>query len=185
MIDMSASSSDADRRTAILDAGLDAFSAYGFAKTSMADIATRARMSRPALYQYFGNKEDILVAVLVRVLGDAADRALAALDGPGDLADQLDAFLQRWFGDLLAELRASAHGIDLIEIKTGRAKGEVDAINERVRQAVAAKFGATGAAHLDDVLLLAPAGFKADDPPLTRYRRRLTALARSVAAAVS
>lgn len=172
-----------DRRATILDAALTKFSAYGVAKTSMADIATEAGMSRPALYQYFDDKEDILVALLVRILGEAGDRAIEAIDQPGSLSDRLDGFLQRWFGDLLAQLRATEHGTDLIEVKTRRAAPTVDAITRRVRNAATAQLGAVEADHLVDLLMLAPAGLKHDEPTTTRYRARLTSLAQSVAAA--
>lgn len=172
---------DGERQVAILDAALGAFSNYGVAKTTMADIAEAAGVSRPALYQYFEDKEDILVAVLVRVMGTAADNAIAQLAAPGPLEQQLDGFLQRWFGDLVAQLRTTTHGIDLVEIKTGRAKPAVDAINQRVRSAVSSHLEQAGAAHLTDVLLLSPVGLKSDTPSTAAYRRRLTDLASALA----
>lgn len=169
------------RQAKILDAALSAFSTYGVAKTTMADIAEAAGLSRPALYQYFEDKEDILVAVLVRVMGTAAENAIAELSGPGPLERQLDGFLQRWFGDLVAQLRTTAHGIDLVEIKTGRAKPAADRINQQVRTAVSRHMKAAGIGQLADVLLLSPAGLKSDDPSTAAYRRRLSALAGALA----
>ncbi len=171
-----------ERRGRILDAALQSFSTYGVAKTSMADIAGAAKMSRPALYQYFDDKEHILVDLLVGILGDAADAAVAELEGPGELAEQLNAFLQRWFGDLTEQLRSTAHGADLIEIKTGRAKPTVDAITARVRRAANRRLHDAGAANLTDLLMLAPGGLKQDAPTTSTYRKRLAALADSLAA---
>jgi AcrR family transcriptional regulator len=172
---------DHERQATILDAALSAFSTYGVAKTTMGDIAEAAGVSRPALYQYFDDKEDILVAVLVRAMGNAADNAIAELTGPGPLERQLDGFLQRWFGDLVAQLRSTAHGIDLVEIKTGRAKSATGRINQRVRTAVSRHMKAAGVPQLVDVLLLSPAGLKSDDPSTAVYRRRLSALAEALA----
>lgn len=173
---------DGDRNVVILDAALAAFSTYGVAKTTMADIAKAAEVSRPALYQYFDDKEDILVAVLVRVMGTAADNAIAELAVPGPLESQLDGFLQRWFGDLVAQLRTTTHGIDLVEIKTGRAKPAADRINQKVRSAVSRHLKEAGAPQLLDILLLSPVGLKSDTPSTAAYRRRLTALASALAA---
>jgi AcrR family transcriptional regulator len=170
-----------ERQATILDAALSAFSTYGAAKTTMADIAEAAGVSRPALYQYFNDKEDILVAVLVRVMGNAADNAIAELTAPGPLERQLDGFLQRWFGDLVAQLRTTAHGIDLVEIKTGRAKPATERINQQVRTAVSRHMKAAGVPQLVDVLLLSPAGLKSDDPSTAVYRRRLSDLAGALA----
>lgn len=54
---------DADRRRAILDAALACFVQFGYAKTSLDDIARRAGLSRPLLYRKYRNKEDIFGAV--------------------------------------------------------------------------------------------------------------------------
>ena len=51
---------------AILKAAFECFSRYGLRRTSMADIAELAGMSRPALYLHYAGKEDIFNA-LVRV----------------------------------------------------------------------------------------------------------------------
>ncbi len=48
----------------ILDAALAEFAKNGFSGASMQAIAERAAVSKPTLYQYFGNKQDLLAAVL-------------------------------------------------------------------------------------------------------------------------
>lgn len=172
-----------EKRARILDAAYAKFSAYGFARTSMADIAEAASMSRPALYQHYGNKEEIFRAMLARILGEAADRAIDALTDGDDLEAQLDGFLQRWSGDLAESWRATEHGDDLVEAKAGHAKPVVDAVNRRVHEALGEHLGRLVAdpAPLVDLLLLAPMGFKYDDPSMPRLRRRLATLASSVA----
>jgi AcrR family transcriptional regulator len=55
---------DSSRRgKKILEAAFDCFIIYGYAKTSMEDIAHKADISRPLLYETFKNKEDILVSI--------------------------------------------------------------------------------------------------------------------------
>jgi len=183
---------DADDRSArILDAALGKFSAYGVARTSMADLAEGAGMSRPALYQYYANKEEIFRAVLERVLTGAADRAIAALDGPGGFDQQLDGFLQRWFGDLVEQLHGAQHGAELVEAKASHAKPVADAADARVRRALLDRVGRelgmpkrrSDVVELVDLALLGPHGFKHDAPSVAKFRRRLTALARTIAAA--
>lgn len=54
-----------DKKTIeILKAGWAMFARYGFAKTTMSDIATEAGVSRQTLYNAFSNKEDVLRAVV-------------------------------------------------------------------------------------------------------------------------
>jgi AcrR family transcriptional regulator len=176
---------DERKQARILDAALTKFSAYGFARTSMADIAEAAEMSRPALYQHYGNKEEIFRAMLGRVFEEAADNAITSLGAQDALAAQLDGFLQRWSGDLMERMRATEHGSDLMEAKTGHAKSVVDAANRRVRRALMARLEefSDDAGSLADLLLLSPMGLKYDAPSMAKYRRRLSALASSVARA--
>ena len=178
-----AEANESDKQSRILDAALAKFSAYGFARTSMADIADAAGMSRPALYQYYANKEEIFRSMLGRILDEAADKAIASLQSEVDLAAQLDGFLQRWSGDLAEEFRSTAHGGDLVEAKAGYAKPVVDAANRRIRKALLSRLGEVSddPATWVDLLLLSPLGLKYDDPSQAKLRRRLTALAESVA----
>ena len=55
-----------EKRARILAAALSEFSKNGFSGASMQSIATRANVSKPTLYQYIGQKEDIFSAVLNR-----------------------------------------------------------------------------------------------------------------------
>jgi AcrR family transcriptional regulator len=173
------------KRERILDAALAKFSAYGFTRTSMNDIAEAASMSRPALYQHYGNKEEVFHAMLSRLLNDAADQALAALTTEPTLEAQLDGFLQRWFGDLTQQVRRTEHGDELMEAKASYAKPVFDTVNKRVAETVAAHFEAVNpdrAGSLTDLLLLSPLGLKYDSPPMSTLRTRFSELAASLAA---
>jgi AcrR family transcriptional regulator len=64
------------RRDEILEAALSVISRNGFHHTSMAAIAARAGVSRAAVYQYFSDKGDVLLALADRV----AARIIQAVD---------------------------------------------------------------------------------------------------------
>jgi AcrR family transcriptional regulator len=87
-----ASSSTRDR---ILDVALDLFTDQGFDGTSMREIAERLQLSKPAIYYHFASKEEILMALHMRL----HEFGKAALDR---LAGQT-VTLQMW-GSLLNEL---------------------------------------------------------------------------------
>ncbi|HZP42872.1 MAG TPA: helix-turn-helix domain-containing protein [Candidatus Binatia bacterium] len=55
------------RRDQILEAALAVMSRKGFDRTSIADIAGRARVARATVYQHFADKRDVLVALANRV----------------------------------------------------------------------------------------------------------------------
>src|SRR5262245_13025344 len=55
------------RRGEILEAALEVMSRRGFDRTSIAAIAGRAGVARATVYQYFCDKQDILVALADRI----------------------------------------------------------------------------------------------------------------------
>jgi AcrR family transcriptional regulator len=69
-------------RARILDAAFAAFTAHGYAQTSMLEIASRAKVSKRELYALLGNKHDMLVACI-------SERA-GRLRPPGDTPEPHD-----------------------------------------------------------------------------------------------
>jgi AcrR family transcriptional regulator len=57
------SSQASARREQILEAAIEAMGRKGYHATSIADIAARSHASRATVYQYFGDKRDILAAI--------------------------------------------------------------------------------------------------------------------------
>jgi AcrR family transcriptional regulator len=54
-------------RERILDVALDLFNTQGYDKTSMREIAEKVGFSKPAIYYHFAGKEDILMALHLRL----------------------------------------------------------------------------------------------------------------------
>ena len=85
----------ADREAQIVRAASEVFGTQGFAATSVGDVAERAGISKPLIYNYFGSKEGLLRACLHQAIeivageferiaqGDAVglERALRTLEG--------------------------------------------------------------------------------------------------------
>jgi AcrR family transcriptional regulator len=82
-------------RERILDVALDLFTDQGFDGTSMREIAERLHISKPAIYYHFASKEEILMALHMR-LHELGKEALARLTSQ-------TVTLQAW-GALLDEL---------------------------------------------------------------------------------
>ena len=81
-------------QAAILSAGLDVFSQYGFRGTTLDQIAEAAGLSKPNLLYYFSSKEAIHTALLERLLENWLD-PLKALDAAGDPVQEIVAYAQR------------------------------------------------------------------------------------------
>jgi len=66
-------------RERILDIALDLFTEQGYEKTSLREIAERLGFSKAAIYYHFASKEDILLALHLRLHQFGAD-ALGTID---------------------------------------------------------------------------------------------------------
>lgn len=83
-----------DRPDEVLDAALALFVDQGYARTSVAQIATAAGISKGAIYNYFPSKQAILEGLVQRAVTPVADRALAVASfSQADLRETLSALL--------------------------------------------------------------------------------------------
>ena len=71
--------SAADRRAAILDAALDAFSEGGYHETSLDTVAERAGISKALIYEHFPSKHVLHKALLETYVAELMQRVMATL----------------------------------------------------------------------------------------------------------
>lgn len=92
---------------AILDAATDVFCEGGVAAASIDTIASRAGVSRQTVYNQFGDKEKVFVAVVEDVTRRSGAELLATLstfpDKPQDLEGELTAFATRLVGRCMCD----------------------------------------------------------------------------------
>ncbi len=82
------------KRDAVLKTAAHLFVERGYQKTSMSLLSTRLKITKPALYYYFRNKEEILVACYRSGIA-AIESHLQPLDaGPGSAMTRLQMFVQ-------------------------------------------------------------------------------------------
>lgn len=79
-----------------MSAAQEVFSRYGYARTTMADVAQAARLSRPALYLVFPGKEELFSAVIRRMNTVALEDIHAGLAACDTLEENLRFALDRW-----------------------------------------------------------------------------------------
>ena len=70
----------ARKRLTILSAGRDLFLSHGYQGTSVDQIAATAEVSKQTVYKHFGDKHELLLAI-VDILGDAATEEVLAAWG--------------------------------------------------------------------------------------------------------
>jgi TetR/AcrR family transcriptional regulator len=95
---------DAETRERILLAAASLFANKGYAATSVREIAEGARVTKPMLYYYFKNKEDLYVQLLDHANLTFGHLVESALSGPGGVRDRLLAFYRTVYGLLLQHL---------------------------------------------------------------------------------
>jgi len=89
----------------LLDAVMDELGQYGMARTSLADVARRAGVSRPTAYRRLGNKDTMLKRLLLRELRRFfvdLEEAMAGVDSGADRA--VEAFV-------IGQLHAHRHPV--------------------------------------------------------------------------
>jgi len=68
------------RRDQIIEAATERFAVNGFQATGMADVIAASGLSAGAVYRYFRSKDELIAAIVDRVLGEAAGRFERLLD---------------------------------------------------------------------------------------------------------
>lgn len=102
------------KEAAILRAAFECFARYGLRRTSMADIAAGAGMSRPALYLHYAGKEDIFKA-LVRSHFETSEKAVEeVLSAPGPAEQVLLAAFHAIDGEAVEAMLNSPHADEIL-----------------------------------------------------------------------
>lgn len=100
----------------ILDAALPVFVRYGFRKTTMADIARAAGISRASLYLSFSSKEDVFRAGSARAHRQTMTEVEVALKAQVSVFDRIEAAVTTFQRGLIVPLGAGADARELFEI---------------------------------------------------------------------
>lgn len=106
----------------ILDAALPVFARHGFRKTSMADIARAANISRASLYLSFGSKEDLFRAGSTRAHATTMREVEAALAGDGDVFSRIESAIAVFQRGLIAPFAGSPDAAELFDVNMALAR---------------------------------------------------------------
>jgi AcrR family transcriptional regulator len=91
----------------MLVAMTEAVAERGFTRTTVADVISRARVSRETFYEQFSDKEDCFLAALDGAAGLLAGGMSDAFAAPADPFDRLDAGLGAYLETLASEPAAA------------------------------------------------------------------------------
>ena len=154
------------KRQRVAEAALDVFQRYGFARTTMADLAEAACMSRPALYLLFANKEEIFAAAVLSANARNLREIRAHLADYASLEQKLTFACQTWIGGGYDQVRRFPDARDLTDLPLPPVQEAYAALQqllaELMADAVAASRWGVPADELARLLVVAMRGFKAE-----------------------
>jgi AcrR family transcriptional regulator len=85
----SAPTSADEARERILAAAERCIDRHGIRKTTMDDVASEVGLSRPSVYRYFADRDDLLIELITRHARALLDRARKSISRQSSLADQI------------------------------------------------------------------------------------------------
>ena len=169
-----------DRKLQIKRAALTVFARYGLRKTSMEDVAQEAGISRPALYQYFRNKDDLVGACFDLVTEDGFEQADAAAAPETSPAAKATAFLVAYVTFYYRILFSAPHSDEILELKTRFGPDKVTAAREHAAKRLNQLAGKPDGDETGIILAQAGEGLKMLAPDEATLVRRVTRLTQAL-----
>ena len=114
---------------AIVLAGLELFTRYGYRKTSIDDIAEAAQVAKRTVYLNFENKAAVFLAILEYLAGQVRQRCAAAEAADGTAIERLTGLLDAYFGMGFELFSKSAHMPELAETFSNLAQSNIRDLN--------------------------------------------------------
>lgn len=164
----------AARRKIIVEAALECFLQYGVSKTSLDDIAKRARLSRPLLYLLFKNKEEVFVETLRAMYQQDVGRARPILDEPLSDREKLIRIYEELIVKPWARITRHPSGEEFIE-QCHRYFPQLD--EEYEREVLKLLLPLLKEKETVEVFMLCIDGLYSDNPSVPVLRKRVRLLA--------
>ncbi len=118
----------AARELEIIEAAEEIFGERGYAAASMDDIAARAGVSKPLVYQYYGSKDGLFVACLSRLRAQLVESVAEVVLQAPDAERAMYDGLAQWFRFLDEHPRAWGVMVDEGMLTAGPAAEEADQV---------------------------------------------------------
>jgi len=118
----------AARELEIIEAAEEIFGERGYAAASMDDIAARAGVSKPLVYQYYGSKDGLFVACLSRLRAQLVESVAEVVLRAPDAERAMYDGLAQWFRFLDEHPRAWGVMVDEGMLTAGPAAEEADQV---------------------------------------------------------
>jgi len=125
----------AARRSQLIEIGLAVFAERGYEATSVEEIAARAKVSKPVLYDHFGGKEGLYAVVVDREVENIVQKVAESVDTGSPRARIENAALA-----YLTYVKEHPEGFAVLQRDTPTASGEMPALMYDLADRVSAVF---------------------------------------------
>ncbi len=152
------------KQEAVVRAATRVFLRYGFARTTMGDIAAEAGISRPAVYLLFAGKDAVFAAVVALMDAEWHAEVRAAFGGLPTMPERLRFACERWGLHGYEVIARHPDARDLFDLKSPAVREMYDhfqaLLSELIAPAVAASPLAASAPELARVLAFGLRGLR-------------------------
>lgn len=152
------------RKAQIVEAAIRVFLRYGYARTTMADIAREARLTRPTVYGSFPDKEHIFAAVVEKMIADKLLEINEGLKRQSTLKDKLLFACHSWASEGYELVKAHPDAADMFDLGFRSVCAGYDAFGAIIEELLEAPLAASdlnlSAAEAARALIFATRGFK-------------------------
>jgi AcrR family transcriptional regulator len=144
-----------ERRAQLLDSALEVFVAQGYHAAAMDDIAEKAGVSKPVLYQHFPGKLELYLALLEQSCDAMIAKVREALDSTQDNRDRVERTVHAFYDYVASESGAYRLVFESDITNEPAVREQVDRVTNECSEAIAAVIAAD--THLPEpaALLLA------------------------------
>jgi AcrR family transcriptional regulator len=149
---------ESDKRADILDAALHLGLRHGLGAVTMEAIAREARVAKPTLYKYYGDKSAVFTAIVTELLVGLHGTFTEALRGPGSVSERIAAALTAKYAAITTFMAGSPHADEMYnetDRLTGAQVAEAEALSDA---AVVRELEAAGVADAQAVAKVVIAG---------------------------
>ncbi len=127
-----------ERRAQLLDSALEVFVAQGYHAAAMDDIAERAGVSKPVLYQHFPGKLELYLALLDAACDTVIDNCRQALAATDDNKTRVAAAMAAFYSYVSAESGAFRLVFESDLTSEPAVRGHVDRVTSECAAMIAA-----------------------------------------------
>ena len=107
----------APRHQLVVEVATEIFLRYGYARTTMADIAQAAGLSRPTLYLSFSDKEEVFQAVVETMAANKLAEIRLGLAGQSGLSAKLRYACKSWGAEGFDLVQANPDAKDIFDLR--------------------------------------------------------------------